>query len=143
MQAVLSTQLPKSPFHLLLCSLLLVTLDTNAQGPEGKGEGESRRMASHFLGGPINFLQRRRNSRSWWKIPVHKHDIKDVDEDLRPKGDGGSFWTSEHVLTAQTCLPLRRGDSFNIFACCMNISSAIQNARGAWMDMRKEGGTQS
>ena len=57
-------------------------------GPEGRGE---RKMASHFLGGPINFLQRRRNSRSWWKIPVHKHDIKDVDEDPRPKGDGGKL----------------------------------------------------
>ena len=68
---------------------------------------------------------------------MHKHDIKDVDEDLRPKG---SFWTSEHVLTACPDLSSpRRGDSFNIFACCMNISSAIQNARGAWMDMRKEG----
>ena len=77
MQAVLSTQLPKSPFH-LLCSPLLVTLDTNAQGQRGRRERERRRMASHFLGGPINFLQRRRNSRSWWKIPVHKHDIKDV-----------------------------------------------------------------
>ena len=69
---------------------------------------------------------------------MHKHDIKDVDEDLRPKG---GFWTSEHVLTACPDLSSpRRGDSFNIFACCMNISSAIQNARGAWMDMRKEGG---
>ena len=34
---------------------------------------------------------------------MHKHDIKDVDEDLTQEG---SFWTGEHVLTAQTCLPL-------------------------------------
>ena len=39
MQAVLSTQLPKSPFH-LLSSLLLVTLDTNAQGQRGRERRE-------------------------------------------------------------------------------------------------------